>query len=220
MEITKEELDQIVKNEESRNAIVDATALLTELEAYQSLPVDSLKIAKAVGFEIREPEHLAEPFLATLWYEPDGAKRICLPRNASLVKKRCACAHILGHHFNFLNHYQNRQHPFRLKSGYQYCQLPYATVREEGHALERYERYANVFAGFLLMPYSEIPDDLYTKKERAWEPGATAVEKLASEFGVSKEAVTSHLKGLAKLDRRAREVIIRIEWVEYEEDVA
>jgi Zn-dependent peptidase ImmA (M78 family) len=137
--------------------------------AYQELPVLVEQVAKSVGLEV-----IAFPFhqkISGVLKKEQGI--IAINKNHSPVRQRFTAAHELGH--------------FLLGHGME----DVTDDREVDESFEKpdlKEREANLFASALLMPADRVKEAI--KKE------GQDIDKLASIFGVSKQAMTIRLLAL------------------------
>jgi hypothetical protein len=138
-----------------------------------SLPVDPFRIATFLGLEV-SMSALEPGVSGALVTEPGKGAKILINRADSASRKRFTCAHEIGHYIRNAGR-----------------DVGYRTVdfRDELTGTGKYvgEVYANEFASTLLMP-----DNLVT---RLREEGRFDWE-IASELGVSREAVKRKLKNL------------------------
>lgn len=137
--------------------------------ACQELPVLVEQVAKSVGLEV-----IAFPFhqkISGVLKKEQGI--IAINKNHSPVRQRFTAAHELGH--------------FLLGHGME----DVTDDREVDESFEKpdlKEREANLFASALLMPADRVKEAI--KKE------GLDIDKLASIFGVSKQAMTIRLLAL------------------------
>jgi Zn-dependent peptidase ImmA (M78 family) len=137
--------------------------------AYQELPVLVEQVAKSVGLEV-----IAFPFhqkISGVLKKEQGI--IAINKNHSPVRQRFTAAHELGH--------------FLLGHGME----DVTDDREVDESFEKpdlKEREANLLASALLMPADRVKEAI--KKE------GQDIDKLASIFGVSKQAMTIRLLAL------------------------
>lgn len=141
-----------------------------------SFPVDPVHIARSMGAEVSTAELEAE-IAGALVRDPSASGspvRILLNRGDSLVRQRFTCAHELGH---------------LAAAPDERSALGFVEYRDElsGLGTDAAEIFANRFAAELLMPGTAV---------RKWWADGFDLDKLASIFNVSRDAMQTRLVSL------------------------
>lgn len=150
-----------------------ATQLLETIWSDRALPVDPIKIARALGIKVYRAT-LPPDIAGLLLKQPDLDPKIYISDSDSEARQRFTCAHELGH--------------FVRRGGEP--ESTWATIDYRSAASSRgtdpEEIYANQFAAALLMPADRL-----TELARK-----LTLPALAYEFGVSLEAMSHRLANL------------------------
>jgi Zn-dependent peptidase ImmA (M78 family) len=145
-----------------------------ELAGRPTIPVDPVRIAKALGIDVYDAD-LPSSVSGAIRKRPNADPVILLNRDDHPNRQRFTCAHELGH--------------FVLRSGdpdqYEYTDYR-DSLASTGHADE--ERFANGFAAELLMP-EDVVREMHARTDGA-------VVEMAFRFRVSQEAMANRLKNL------------------------
>lgn len=145
-------------------ARVDAGEILARHSPPGVLPVDPVAVARSLGLSVFSAE-LGEDVFGMLVGNGGGAD-IYLDRDQPPRRFRFSCAHEIGHYV--------------LRAGDINAESAFVDRRSDGGRGTADEIYANEFAGFLLMPESELRD--------AVARGLGDYD-LAARFGVSLDAI-------------------------------
>ncbi len=171
-----------------------ATALLAAAGALRA-PVDLTKVASHLGAEVRQETF--EDMVSGVLLIKDEQRHVMVNRTHHPNRQRFSVAHELGHlvlHHNegdrlFIDtHLRMYQRVGKPSSSF-YQQPGSSTTPHE-------ERQANQFASALLMPRELLIQA--TKDRDLWDE--LDVSALASEFGVSEQAMAIRLRDLEVLD--------------------
>jgi Zn-dependent peptidase ImmA (M78 family) len=138
------------------------------------LPVDPVRIAKALGVEVLDV-FLKQDVSGALLKKEGQDPSILLNAEDSKTRKRFTCAHELGHYI------RRASEPIPRYEFVDYRDKNSSTGTDEE------ERYANSFAASLLMPEIAV--------KAMHKPGMQAF-RLASRFGVSPESMQHRLDNL------------------------
>lgn len=210
IELNKKNLQGILGDIEI-NAIEGAALTikeyLPEIDSNEvDIPIDVENIASKIGFEIRDLDVFSFNALASITYS-DEKRKIYLKDDYSPEKRRCCITHCLGHHYNFETVLKGN-HPFTLPikrdpllpigRGYTYAQFPFGLI-DKSKPLFPFEHFANVYAGFLLMPY-EIISKFNLSNSLEDTDKHLRNKFLANGFGVSLKAVNDHIETLQKIE--------------------
>ena len=159
-------------------------------------PVDPYEIAEHEGIHVLL-ERLPLDTSSMLLREPSGARIICVNNGHSDTRKRFSVAHELGHavlHFS----------PSPPSVSQAAVSRPLEVLFRDGLAgagTDRVEIDANTFAAALLMPELLIKHTL-KEKLQGFSYGRTdrVVKELATDFGVSEQAMSYRLINLEVID--------------------
>jgi Zn-dependent peptidase ImmA (M78 family) len=141
-----------------------------------SIPVDPVRIAKALGVETFESQ-LDPNVSAVLSKRADRDPIIILNRNDSPSRQRFSCAHELGH-------FVRRSNSGRVGTDFEYIEYRGPLARQ---GKDDEEMYANAFAGNLLMPRKYV---------LAFQKDDLSVVDQALKFEVSTDALETRLRVL------------------------
>lgn len=159
-----------------KDAAKDAQRLLGTVWDEDKVPVDPVRIARALGLNVLDAE-LSDDIAGALVKRPGRDPYIVLNAGDSNKRKRFSCAHEIGHYI-------------KRGAGDQY---EYVDLRDQfsSRGTDPNEIYANSFAACLLMPEKQVRR---LKKERKY-----GEVEMAVVFDVSREAMHIRLKDLGLL---------------------
>lgn len=144
-------------------------------------PVDPIKIARQLGFEVKQA-HLDISVAGAIFDDRPGYDPIILLNDVdSIHRTRFTAAHLIGQYVQAGHHIQRGQY---------HTSLAYVDYRS---ALIGSSEFADIFASALLMPQSEI-------KNLRQEDRDTNLE-MVLHFGVPIEAVCFRLNNLGRAPR-------------------
>jgi len=155
-----------------------STSILKEYELLK-LPINVNKLSKKLGVGV-EPSNFNDE-VSGLFVIKDSKPFIAYNVNQSKKRRRFTIAHELGH---FILHSKNKSLFVDKNKSVMYRNSESST----GELLK--EREANAFAAALLMPISLIQSEIKDLN------GDDIIEKLASKFNVSTQAMSFRLSNL------------------------
>jgi len=176
---------------------VERTALeLLARHEITTLPIDPVSIARAEGIRTLF-EHLPHDTSSVLLREPSGRRTIAVNKTHSDTRQRFSVAHEIGHAFLHFNGHAPSVSEAAVSR-------PLEVLFRDGLAgtgTDTKEIEANAFAATLLMP-SERVTFAFRERLNASPKLRTDVliKELASEFGVSPQAMRFRLMNLGVVD--------------------
>ncbi len=173
-----------------RFARMQAERLIERLGFDKSLPIDVKRIAHLLGLEVTEA-NLGEDVSGLLITNANAA-HIFINESNPLVRKRFTIGHEIGH-FYLRHQFESGDHVHVDRGHYISQRGPKASKGLDPKEIE-----ANQFSACLLMPSKMLMDEV--TKLGTTNLSDYAVEKLASAFQVSEQAMTIRLTTLGLLD--------------------
>lgn len=164
------------------NNIENLAMDILDLNGFNSVVVDPVKLANAYSIEVKNAKFTSEDISGMLKKE-NGKITIYVNSSEPTMRKRFTVAHELGHYF--LNHLEENDQTIHRKTDF---------FSRNDKELE-----ANAFAAALLMDQYKIKD-VYNKLDYIGVPLDKIISKISSIFRVSRAAVNIRLRELGLLD--------------------